>query len=326
MEITFLKFRFNDFHPAGFWFRFTGFHSPGLQPWVLKTPETHTQRAFTPFPNPPQKHFFSSFFIVYFHNSKKNVFHRNNKSQISFSFTNFLFMKKSILLFLLLSFTAASAFSQTGSITNISVAQRADNSGLVDVYFTLSGTALAYNISLEASLNAGGTYAAVPPANLSGDLTNINPGAGKYIVWNMLVGYPNTYSTQSKLKIIAAEIMGTGQPCPGMPYFTDTRDGKVYTTVYIGTQCWMKQNLNIGTRIAGAGNQTNNGTIEKYCYDDNESNCDYYGGLYQWNEMMQYTTTQGVKGICPKGWHLPTNNEWNVLSTFLGGSAGGKMK
>jgi hypothetical protein len=107
-------------------------------------------------------------------------------------------MKKSILLFLNLSFTAASAFSQTGSITNISVAQRADNSGLVDVYFPLSGTALAYNITLEASLNAGGTYAAIPPASLSGDLNNINPGAGKHIIWNMLAGYPNTFSPQRK--------------------------------------------------------------------------------------------------------------------------------
>jgi uncharacterized protein (TIGR02145 family) len=225
-------------------------------------------------------------------------------------------MKKSILLFLLLSLSAASAFSQTGSITNISVAQRADNSGLVDVYFTLSGTALAYNITLEASLNAGGTYAAVPPANISGDLNNINPGAGKHIVWNLLAGYPNTYSAQSKLKIIATET-GTGQPCPGMPYFTDARDGKVYGTLQLGTQCWMKQNLNIGTRIAGAGNQTNNGIIEKYCYNNNESNCDYYGGLYQWNEMMQYTTTPGVKGICPTGWHIPTDAEWTTLTTYV---------
>jgi uncharacterized protein (TIGR02145 family) len=110
--------------------------------------------------------------------------------------------------------------------------------------------------------------------------------------------------------------------------FTDTRDGKVYTTVLIGTQCWMKQNLNIGTRIAGTSSQTNNGTIEKYCYSNTESNCTTYGGLYQWDEMMQYTTTAGVKGICPTGWHLPTDAEWTSLTTYLGGEsvAGGKMK
>ena len=110
--------------------------------------------------------------------------------------------------------------------------------------------------------------------------------------------------------------------------FTDTRDGKVYTTMQIGAQCWMNQNLNIGTRIAGTSNQTNKGTSKKYCYSNTEANCTTYGGLYQWDEMMQYTTTAGVKGICPTGWQLPTDTEWTSLATYLGGEsvAGGKMK
>jgi uncharacterized protein (TIGR02145 family) len=109
---------------------------------------------------------------------------------------------------------------------------------------------------------------------------------------------------------------------------TDTRDGKTYTTVLIGTQCWFAQNLNVGTRINGLDEQTNNSIVEKYCYNDLESNCTVYGGLYQWNEMMQYVTPEGAKGICPTGWHLPTDDEWTILTTYLGGSnvAGGKMK
>ncbi len=109
---------------------------------------------------------------------------------------------------------------------------------------------------------------------------------------------------------------------------TDSRDGKTYNTVLIGDQCWMKENLNIGTRINGIQDQTNNQVIEKYCYDDLESNCDIYGGLYQWNEAMQYVTTAGVQGICPAGWHFPTTDELSTLANFLGGSnaAGGKMK
>jgi len=110
----------------------------------------------------------------------------------------------------------------------------------------------------------------------------------------------------------------------------DNRDGKKYQTVQIGTQCWMAENLNVGTRINGISNQTNNGTIEKYCYDNLETNCNIYGGLYQWDEMMGYITTPGVQGICPPtgGWHLPTDAEWTTLTTFLGGEsvAGGKMK
>ena len=127
----------------------------------------------------------------------------------------------------------------------------------------------------------------------------------------------------------ATSLMQTTSACPtNCQPFTDERDGKNYNTVLIGTQCWMAQNLNIGTKINGSQNQTNNQVIEKYCYNDLESNCDIYGGLYQWDEAMQYVTTAGVQGICPAGWHLPTDAEWTILTTFLGGEsvAGGKMK
>jgi uncharacterized protein (TIGR02145 family) len=104
--------------------------------------------------------------------------------------------------------------------------------------------------------------------------------------------------------------------------------GRNYNTVLIGDQCWMAENLNVGTRINGSQNMSDNGTIEKYCIDDNENNCDEYGGLYLWDEMMEYTTTQGTQGICPNGWRLPTDDEWTTLTDFLGGDdvAGGKMK
>ena len=110
--------------------------------------------------------------------------------------------------------------------------------------------------------------------------------------------------------------------------FKDTRDYKIYQTLQIGTQCWMAENLNIGTRIDGILDQTDNSTIEKYCYDDDESYCEIYGGLYQWNELMQYTAISGTQGICPAGWHVPTRAEFEVLTDFLGGesSCGGKMK
>jgi uncharacterized protein (TIGR02145 family) len=109
---------------------------------------------------------------------------------------------------------------------------------------------------------------------------------------------------------------------------TDARDGKTYPTIRIGNQCWMAANLNYGTRISGSQGQANNGVAEKFCYNDIESYCDVYGGLYQWNEMMQYVATEGTRGICPAGWHLPTDAEWTVLSDYLGGGdiAGGKMK
>ena len=105
-------------------------------------------------------------------------------------------------------------------------------------------------------------------------------------------------------------------------------DNNHYAIVQIGDQTWMAENLNVGVRIDGNQEQTNNSIIEKYCNNDLESNCNIYGGLYQWNEMMQFVTTAGVKGICPTGWHIPKDSEWTTATTFLGGEsvAGGKMK
>lgn len=93
--------------------------------------------------------------------------------------------------------------------------------------------------------------------------------------------------------------------------------GKIYPTVVIGEQCWLRKNLDVGAMVQGTQNQTNNGVIEKYCYNDNPANCDIYGGLYQWDEAMQYVTTTGAQGICPPGWHIPTLAEFQTLSTAV---------
>jgi len=108
-----------------------------------------------------------------------------------------------------------------------------------------------------------------------------------------------------------------GVPCPGTPNIS--YEGQTYKTVQIGSQCWFKENLNIGSMINGSSNQTNNNEIEKYCYNNEQANCATYGGLYQWDEMMQYTTQQGVQGICPPTgrWHIPTKTEWCILMQFI---------
>ena len=99
---------------------------------------------------------------------------------------------------------------------------------------------------------------------------------------------------------------------------TDPRDNKQYSTVQIGTQCWMAENLNIGVMINGNSDPTNNNIIEKYCYGNNENNCNTYGGLYSWDEMMQYSTGESIQGICPPGWHIPSDEEIKVLEIELG--------
>lgn len=138
---------------------------------------------------------------------------------------------------------------------------------------------------------------------------NFNPGdeiliCGHYdTLESGMLDYPHTskdYTFQFAFKI----------PCPGIP--TVDYGGQTYNTVQIGNQCWLKENLNIGEMLTN-GNAANNGIIEKYCANQNPENCDIYGGLYEWDEMMQYTTQPGARGICPEGWHIPTNEEWKIL-------------
>ena len=88
---------------------------------------------------------------------------------------------------------------------------------------------------------------------------------------------------------------------------TDKRDNKNYTTVTIGNQTWMSENLNF---------VTNTGS---WCYNDSITNCNKYGRLYNW---------EAAKQACPADWHLPNESEWTILVNNLGGEevAGGKLK
>jgi uncharacterized protein (TIGR02145 family) len=115
-----------------------------------------------------------------------------------------------------------------------------------------------------------------------------------------------------------------GLPCPGME--TIIYEGKSYNTVQIGTQCWFKENLDVGTMIQGTQEQTNNGVMEKYCYNNEASSCATFGGLYQWAEAVQYKNgatntlspnpafSGNVQGICPTGWHIPSKEDFETLS------------
>jgi len=101
-------------------------------------------------------------------------------------------------------------------------------------------------------------------------------------------------------------------------------DGNFYKVVKIGTQTWMAENLNVGKMVYLSAGQADNGIIEKYCYDNNKAYSEIYGGLYSWDEMMQYQPSDSgligtTRGICPDGWHIPTEKEYRTLVIDLGG-------
>jgi uncharacterized protein (TIGR02145 family) len=109
-------------------------------------------------------------------------------------------------------------------------------------------------------------------------------------------------------------------------------DGNVYTSVTIGTQVWLVQNLKttryrngdlIGTTTPATLEITAEATPKyQWAYDGNESKVATYGRLYTW-----YAVTDS-RNVCPTGWHVPTDDEWTALTDYLGGEsvAGGKLK
>lgn len=194
-----------------------------------------------------------------------------------------------------------------------------------NVTFSISGTTVTvhYDVSdAEQStftiymevLSDGGTTWDYDYGTATGDIGNgISAGTNKTITWS----YSGAYNSNFKIKIIADDLTADGSPCPDTP--TVTYSGKTYNTIQIADQCWLKENLDVGTMIesnSGYDDQTNNGTIEKYCYDNDPNNCNTYGGLYQWNEAMQYVISEGAQGICPSGWHIPPQSEMQTLTTY----------
>jgi uncharacterized protein (TIGR02145 family) len=131
-----------------------------------------------------------------------------------------------------------------------------------------------------------------------------------------------------------------GIPCSGTPTVKDI-DGNTYNTVQIGTQCWTKENLRVTKYKDGSvipldesGGSEGNGSDQTWSSrttgtrtvnKSTASNVEIfttYGYLYNWYAVAD------KKGLCPSGWHAPSDSEWKKLIDFLGGErvAGGKLK
>ena len=105
--------------------------------------------------------------------------------------------------------------------------------------------------------------------------------------------------------------------------FIDSRDGNEYTTITIGTQTWMRENLRYEGNIA-MSSYLSNLRAYRYYPGGSEDNVQRYGYLYNWKAAMNgesgsNSAPSGVRGICPEGWHLPSNVEWATLQHALGG-------
>lgn len=161
----------------------------------------------------------------------------------------------------------------------------------------------------------------------SSSLTCLTPNTAYYVrayaTNSAGTGYGNeiTFTTTNSTIV-------TGIPCLGIPTVKDI-DGNTYNTVQIGAQCWTKENLKVTKYRVGANistglditfwDTTRNGAYA--IYDNDNANEAIYGKLYNWNAV-------GSRGLCPTGWHVPTDLEWTTLTTYLGddGLVRGKIK
>lgn len=155
----------------------------------------------------------------------------------------------------------------------------------------------------------------------------VKSSSSEYVPYNHLTNMGSTVVSKSEYK-----------------QFTDTRNGRSYYYLTINGKdkdgnsasvTVMAENLNIGEMVDGEEDLKNDSKIERYCYDNDTTNCDKYGGLYQWAEMMNLPSECNTKscadliksnhqGICPKGWRLLTEDDFYIILHADGNDAGAK--
>jgi uncharacterized protein (TIGR02145 family) len=180
--------------------------------------------------------------------------------------------------------------------------------------------------------------------------TNDGPGTGAftsklsglavntkyYVVAYATNANGTAYGLETNFTTLSNEPVPAG-PCPEVASVLDV-DGNSYNTIQIGKQCWLKENLKVtkygdgslipldetGGTIGNATGQTwgSRTTGARTVYNNNLANVGLYGYLYNWYAVSD------SKGLCPRGWRVPTDAEWTTLTDYLGGElvAGSKMK
>ena len=197
----------------------------------------------------------------------------------------------------------------------------------IQVSWSSVSNATSYKVYRSSSAN--GSY------TLIGSPTNIY-----YYDTNPLTGYNyykvkavNNAGESAFSSVASCNYSGStdGQPCSGTPTVTDV-DNNVYNTVQIGQQCWMAENLRTtkyadGTVIPLGGSTTSTTTAYRYRPNNLSSNVSTYGYLYNWKAVMRNNNSSsanpsGVQGVCPTGWHVPSDAEWTQLTDYVGSQSG----
>jgi uncharacterized protein (TIGR02145 family) len=189
-------------------------------------------------------------------------------------------------------------------ITKIFTPKKETNMKTAKRFPTLAAIFAALAFTLFACSSDGGGGSSDPGASSSSEVTGVSSSSEE------------ASSSSSTLLAVSCEAHDTATQ------FCDERDGKIYKKVTITidgySKTWMAENLNYAA-------------TDSRCYENNDSNCDTYGRLYNWatamdNAASSDATPSGVQGVCPDGWHLPSDAEWTALTTAVGTDPGKKLK
>jgi uncharacterized protein (TIGR02145 family) len=203
---------------------------------------------------------------------------------------------------------------------------------------TITARGVCWNSSGNPTISDSHTSNGTGTGIFASSLTGLTAGTSYFV---------KAYATNSAGTSYGNEVTFTTQGSSSQTFTCGTStisdfDGNTYNTVQIGSQCWMKENLATthyadGTALVdgtAAGNLGYNNTTKYWFVNNNTiSNKAVYGLLYTWAAAMNGASSSaaipsGIQGVCPTGWHLPSEAEWTQLTTFLGGEsvAGGKLK
>ena len=183
---------------------------------------------------------------------------------------------------------------------------------------SVTARGVCWSSTPNPTINDGHTTDGIASGTFSSNITGLTPGTTYYV---------RAYATNNDGTAYGEELVfstqyivhtnGDEYSCNGVPTVFDT-DGNVYNTVKIGNQCWMRENLRT--------THDKNGMSIPYSVPNNDNTkVSTYGLLYTWTVMMYGassvidTTQGGVRGICPMGWHIPSDEEWTRLTDFLHG-------
>ena len=230
----------------------------------------------------------------------------------------------------------------TGSVLGVTTTTATCGGEVVDDGgFNVTARGICWSTSHNPTIADAHTSNGTGLGSFTGSITGLTQGTTYYV---------RAYATNSKGTVYGIEKSYTSSlPCPGTPTVTD-HEGNVYNTVKIGNQCWMKENLrtttspSTGTYLIPPAGTDHTWSGKQACWYDNDS-ATYapmnYGLLYNWNaavdtfntaygetSVIPYDYTAAVyvefnghrRGICPAGWHLPSDAEWNTLEATVSGS------